>query len=439
MTISRDLTAPMTFGQLSVLRSMQYNSSRGESMAWAEGNSPDVWDLPDDCDIPGVQSAWRRLRLANQGLRTVYEWRAGAPTQTVQPFRSSTVDTVEIDRDSRVRAEEIAAELSRPLISIDVEHPWRCVIATYQGKPRFLCLTWHHIAVDDLAVASLREQFDHLLAGRSLPKIIQPAELARDERFPADRTARTIEYWARSWTEFAEQDRAGEDDTERVQAGIYSTVAIPAIHAISDRLAVSPQTVTLGATYVVLSRLLGRSRITLGLQSSNRFDKAREPIVASMTQLAPLTTVAAGDVHPDAFLLDLNTRCAEAYLHGSYHVDLLRERLVADGVANPEPMEFDCYFNFVDPPEFAPAPDSPMATSVEWLQANRQTGPRFRLLLATGDGLLAVLRSSHTYLDRAGIAGFLTGLEAALVDLADRRTDTVDQIRFEPIRPTPLT
>lgn len=432
----RTVEAPLTYGQLSLLRSLEYNSRFGPT-GFAEATFPRIWTIKSTVDVRMVRQAWLQLVLHNESLRTVYDWSGPSPVQIVQPWRMSAIDTVELPEDTFDKACDIAYGLAANWIDMASEWPWRAVIATHEGRPRYLVLALHHVAVDDLAIGSLYEQFEQVLDGRPAPRGPQPVELAAAQADPVTERA-VLDYWRAAWPGFVAADRAGNDASVRVQAVITSRVAMTAAAKLAVELAISVQAVVLGVTCAVLARVKGRDAMTLSLMASNRFDRRWEKLVSSMNQNAPLTVRPRPDADLRQFLRDVYTASLEAYSHGAYHIDRLRELLVEDGADNPDPMEFDCYFNFAGAGLFG-QDDEPRATgSVQWQKTNRQTGPVFNLVIGTGESLHLLLRASHNYLPPERMAAFLVDVEAMVVDLVERAPRTLAEVDWTPRRSVSL-
>jgi hypothetical protein len=204
---------------------------------------------------------------------------------------------------------------------------------------------------------------------------------------------------------------------------------------ISNKLGISVQSVVLAATYLVLFRLKGRSSATFALMAGNRFNKRWKSLVTSMNQFAPLTISASPNDRIDDFLRNLHAASLQAYLHGCYSVDDLRGKLNERSYPDPDPMNFDCYFNFMGQDDGPPDGDSPVATTIEWQEPERRTGPQFNLFVSAGEGINLVLRASHTYLSPDMVGVFLASLEAAIVSMANDSPSKVGAISMRPIRP----
>ncbi|MEV7187811.1 hypothetical protein [Kitasatospora sp. NPDC093102] len=81
----------MTYGQLSVLRSLETHGPDHRSVA----NPVSVREVPFGLGAAQVMDAWHQLVAAHESLRTTCDLSGPAPAQTVHPCRPSRVAAVE--------------------------------------------------------------------------------------------------------------------------------------------------------------------------------------------------------------------------------------------------------------------------------------------------------------------------------------------------------
>ncbi len=429
--MSQVKTAPLTFGQLSVLRDLDLSGPDEQS----DGNLPLVLDVPSGTSVDEVTAAWARLVERHEALRTVYDRRAAEPTQTVQPFLGLELDTAELSAPTREAALTVAEEWAEQEIHFDVDHSWRVAVGVHRGAATHLVCVIHHLAVDSAACTLLEDEFRTLVSGGTLaPDPPQPVDLALDQHGDEQQRRRTIGFWLDEWRGFVDEDRQGGDTSRRYRAVLYSERAQSAALAVSERLGVSVQSVIFGAASLALFDLKGRDRATFGLLAGNRMDKRWQAVLSSMNQLAPVTVVADRDAAPSVFLRTLYMSSLERLLYGSYSIDELRARLVEAGSSNPDPLQFDCYFNYLGEIALPPDEGSPAHEGVEWFADAWQGGPRFNLRVATGSGLHLSLTASEDYLGAEATGRCLASVEAALVSLADGEPGTVADVDLVPLR-----
>ncbi|MDW4909133.1 condensation domain-containing protein [Streptomyces sp. ADMS] len=425
-------TAPVTFGQLSVIRDLELSAPDEQS----DGNLTSVYELPDGTTSAEATAAWAALVERHEALRTIYDRRPAQPLQIVRPFEEFQLGTIELPDESRGAAEALAAEMAEREILVESEHSWRAVVAVRAGAPRYLVGVLHHLAVDAAACVLLEEQFHTLLAGGPLPSgpVPQPVQLALAQGAEEGQRRRTIEYWLKAWDSFVEEDRQAGDTSHRVKAGLYSTVAMTAAVRLAERLGISVQSVVLGASAISLFQLKGRGRVTLGLMAGNRHDRRWGSLVSSMNQLAPMTIEADRVTRPDSLLRAVYLGGLERLLHGSYSMDELRERLTTNGHPNPNPVLFGCYFNFLGEIAETPEPGATSLDGIEWTANAWQGSPSFNLRAATGEGLHLSLTTSRDYLNPERTGLYLATVEAVLVSLADESPSSLDEVSYTPLR-----
>ncbi|GGK72691.1 condensation domain-containing protein [Mangrovihabitans endophyticus] len=422
------ITAPLTFGQLSLLRSLQQLGPAGAT----EVNLAQAWRLPPDAGFETAERIWYDLVTHNESLRTTYEYDTAEPVQIVHSVSPQPLQRIELPGGGVEAATAHVVGMAAQPMAVDTDLPWRAVILTESGRPRFLGLTVHHVAVDMIGMSTLRAQYEALISGRNLETGCQPRELARVQMESHAWRREVLAYWAQEWTRLAPEDRRGADPTERVQAAMRSVDGLRAARTIAERLGISLQSVVLGAVYLVLCRFTGRDRATLGLTSSNRYDERSASVVSSMNQLAPLTIAVDLAAHPHDFLTRVFESSMVAYAHGCYSVDELHDHLARHGVPDPDPMKFDCYFNFLGDSGRAPDSDGHEITSIEWQTPARRTGPSLSLLVSTGPALLVVLRASRRYLGDGDVPGILGGVESTLIEIAAGPPADLAAVRVEP-------
>ncbi|MFI5727012.1 condensation domain-containing protein [Streptomyces cyaneofuscatus] len=433
--MNQEKTAPMTFGQLSVIRDLDLSGPDEQS----DGNLPLVLPLPPGTSKETAVAAWARLVERHEALRTVYDRRTAQPTQTVRPFEPFELGTVQLADATEEAALSAAADWAKQEIHIDCEHSWRAAVGVHEGAAMHLVCVVHHLAADSAACALLEREFATLVAGGTLHSDPpQPWELALEQHGDADQREQTMEYWLEEWQGFVDDDRQGGDTSRRVRVALYSERAMTAAHRVAERLSVSVQSVIFGASSLVLCHLKGRERATFGLLAGNRAEKRWQSLLSSMNQLAPITVEAPRESSPDAFLRALYLRSLERLLYGAYSIDELRRRLTETDHVNPDPLQFDCYFNFLGDIAEPPPAGSPALDDVEWFDDAWQGGPSFNLRASMGTGLYLSLTASDAYLGTEAVGRFLAATEAALVSLADGAPDTLAEVSLAPLRQVSL-
>jgi condensation domain-containing protein len=424
-------SAPATFGQLSVLRSLAKLGDAGQHHA----NLAQLCRLPAGCTFTDVEAAWSHVVRHNDSLRTSFDLSGDRPMQIVHPHRPARLAEVRIDDDGTSSALASARMLAATSFDLTSGRPWRAFVGTgADGTPAFLGFAVHHAAADHAGCLSIDEQLQSALRAHDIPAPEQPMELAQEQQDNADRYGRALDFWAERWRSFPPEERAGSDASPRSRAHLYSRDAMAATVQAAAELKVSMQAVVLAITSLVLSKMLGRDGLTLGLMAANRLNPRWAMTVTSMNQLAPCQISADPAATPTALVRLAYLTGLKAYMNGQYDVDQLRSRLIAERIAYPDPVTFDSYFNFLGTAGETPADDETVAHSVELRPLPRRVGPAMNMSIATGEGMHIVVRASRDYLEpeRLGLAA--ASIEAGLVSLIADRPATVADIRTDPLR-----
>jgi hypothetical protein len=423
-------TGPATYGQRSVLRSLEAYGPAGQPVA----NLTSVWAVPRGTRASVIVDAWLHLVEVHESLRTVYHQAGRLITQIVHGIHQPSVPKVELAEDTAAAAVRLAAESAAEPLTVTTNFPWRACLAQYRGVPRYLVTVIHHVAADRGALQILQAQFDQLLRGDPLPPAAQPLDLADHQLSNTAAAERTIQHWTESWAGLELKDRDPHDHSERRRASVYSVPALAAARELTNRLGVSVQSVVLGVCALALGRLEGRERVTFALMAANRLEEPWSRLVSSLNQYAPVTVTAAAAAHPAEFLRDTYMRSLTAYLNGSYDVDLLYQSLLGAGYPELDPTGFAKHFNFLGGMDSEPAPESLLRTGIEWRGSTQRTGPNFHLPVVTGEGLLLGVGASHDYLGRNLPAVLAASIEAGLLDMSASSPDSLGKVRLDPVR-----
>ncbi|WP_406728667.1 condensation domain-containing protein [Streptomyces sp. GD-15H] len=428
--MSATRSGPVTFGQLSVIRSLAVHGPERQAVA----NLVSVWEVPPGIGTAAVMDAWLRLVEAHESLRTTYDSPGERPVQIVHPFRPSRIPTVELAEDTSAAAQRATAEWAREPISIDTGPPWRAFVAEHQGDPLWFCTVIHHVAADNGALRILEAQFHELLAGRAPAAADQPLDMALAQLADPARIRQGVAHWTEVWDRLVPSDRDPTDTSERRRASLYSTAALASARELSQRLRISVQSVLLAIGALALSRLEGREQLTFALMAANRLGGPWASVVGSLNQYAPVTVTVDERTHPLKFLQDLYVQSLTAYLNGCYDVDVLKRSLREAGCRDEDPTAFAKHFNFLGEVDAEPEPRSLLRTGVEWRGSAQRSGPNFHLATAVGTGLLIGVGASRHCLADDAPALLAASIEAGIVNLAEGAHDSLRNLRLDPIR-----
>jgi Condensation domain len=428
-TIQGETTAPVTYGQLSVLRSLAVLGLTGQAAA----NLTNLWKLPAGLTTLQVREAWRQLVAAHESLRTTYEWHNIAPTQTVHPVPPCVLENVEVEEASPAVVQRIAAAAAADTFDIKKELPWRAVVVTHRSVPCYFIAIIHHVAADNAALTILKRYFMSLLHERSLPPSVQPRDLARAEQADRRRSDAIVEHWVAAWPGFLAEDRRPDDVSERRRAEIYSLDALTAVRKIASRLGISVQSAVLAAGALALGRLTGRAEFTFSLMAANRLEPQWAPLISSLNQCAPLTVRIDERAATDSFLKRNYFQCLDSYMHGMYDVDALQERLKDKG-GEPDPTFFAKHFNYLGEIDEEPTADARMRSCVNMRFSNQRSGPNLHLVAAVGRGLYIGVGASSDLLPGNQPAIVAAGIEAALINMGKADEMPLGTVSTDPVR-----
>lgn len=413
-----DIGCAVTFGQLSVIRSLGAYEPDGLQNA----NLISVWQVPEGASVAHVAEAWNTLVAAHESLRTSYDLNGDRPQQVVHPPRLRPLRTIEVDDFSPGGASAAAAPLAADPIALDSEVPWRAVVATCDLEPLYLVVVVHHIAADNGGLQLLEQQFRDLVGGAALPTQPQPREMAIAQQ--SEPRLGPVEHWERRWTSFDVADRRRDDTTPRRRASVYSRAALLAARATAERTRSSVQSVVLAVSALQLGRALRRSSLTLGLMAANRFDDDWAGVVTSLNQCVPLTVEPDPSMSPEDFVRRVHLASLGAYLNGCFDVDELTAR-----VGDPDPTFFSTHYNYLGEMLEDPASSSPLGRGeTVWRSSAQRHGPNGHVAVAAGAGLLIGVGASEAFLPGEAPATLANSIRAALKQLGDESCRTVGDL-----------
>ncbi|MEV6930734.1 condensation domain-containing protein [Dactylosporangium sp. NPDC051485] len=367
-------TYPATVGQLSVWRDIE---KMPPERRW-EANLVFVWDLPaGQWPENDVWAAIGELGMRHGSLRTTYvidddgmprqRLAAGTAAEVGDRVRQGTADRAE-------RAAMEAAELQRE-IDATAELPWRAWLLTEDGAPRQLLLVVNHMAADGAAMLLMREDFERLLRGETLPPARGPLEMALDQEGAGSGRLRAAErHWRRT---LAAAPRLAPDTPQGPPLGatLHTGIPMPQANEAAARHEVTLASLILGAYYTALREVTGAPAHLFYPMSANRFDDDHAAVVTSLNQWAPL--VLDLDEPFPQLLGRTHWRSFAALKHGVCSPDAIlaiREAHERDG-GDP-----GYYYNPILAPPGFPSDDELSDPSLERYPPARVTGPGFYVI-----------------------------------------------------------
>jgi hypothetical protein len=407
--------APLTFGQLSLWRSVQ-------GLAPEAYNLTEIWKLPAGSTLTSVEGALEALERRHEGLRTRYEQDGKEDlTQAVWNPASTRLNVVEADGDPDAAAYAAARGLAVRGFDLALDRPWRACAVALEGTCVRLVVCFHHIAVDAWSLNQLHAEFLTLAGGGLLPGTAPSAcALAIEQWSAAQRNRRNSA--RRFWQGIFESAPAMHRETASGSpstrwARLASDEACDAAGQIAARLLVSVPSVVLAAFCLALSRRTGQDRLLIAVHFNNRSELRWRTLVASQNQIVPLLVTLHPDEHFDALVARVHRDSFRAYLHGAYNVDDVHELGAEHGYSGSVNGAFEgsvsgffrYFFNYLGQDQGQAPRSRRLATGT----AGRNIGAPLYLQAQDGKTLTCTLRenSADTGFDN------VTGLVYLLMDL----------------------
>jgi len=315
--------APLTFGQLSLWRSIQ-------GLAPEAYNVPQIWKLPVGSTLKSVETALEALERRHEVLRTRYEQDGEhGLIQVVWDPAPTRLNVVEADGDPDMAADVAAQGLAVRGFDLAVDRSWRACAVTVDGTCALLVICFHHIAVDAWSIDQLQTELLTLLCGGPLPGTAPNARaLAVEQWSPARQDLRKSDL--RFWQSIFESAPPMQRDTatgalSSKWARLGSDAACDAAGQIAARAQASVPSVVLAAFCLALSRHTGQDRLLIAVYFSNRGDPCWKTLVASQNQIVPLVVTLHPDERFDALVSRVHRDSVRSYRHGAYSVDDVHE------------------------------------------------------------------------------------------------------------------
>ena len=406
----------MTFGQLSIWRSMQALPVPRR----VEGNVPRTWPVPPETTPAQVAVAWRVLVTRHEALRTLFgPDGSGGLRQRVGAADPGWVPAVVGLASGEPAA--AAADLAKAPMDLSTEYGWRVGLTDRAaGGVRHVLVVAHHIVVDGWSFDQLHAEFLAALAGDPRTETgLRPVVLARQQwaEAAAGRRRAAVDYVSECLT--AAPSRASSviapDSGRRSQIELVTPGGHRALIAVARRTGIFAQSVLLALTAICLHRVWDGTQAKVMLVSGNRADRRWHTLVTSMGQPVP---VPIGRLAEDQTFTELartmQGASLRAFRYGSYDTDG-----VVAAVPRAETHLFDSgsVFNYIAP-DLPAAPADGVARELRRQQPNRHTGPRFDLKIYGSPALKINLRADPALLAEDQVNALLGWYERELVRIA---------------------
>ncbi|MET9080801.1 condensation domain-containing protein [Streptomyces sp. NPDC004237] len=331
----RDAIASLTWAQW---RTWQGSRLKYRSFVYVQP-LPQGKTLREVCDA--VKWAYEEF----ESLRTIFPSGAdGEPYQEVSKKGSADIlivkseeSTVEADVESTMR------QFRGERIDTTTEFGAVFAVVTSGGDPTHLICAASHLAVDAHGLMALRRALDAYFSGEhvesSTPQL-QPIERARLEQSEKgqQKSARALAYWREVLEKFP---RDGETSRSAV---MDSSALKAAAHIISKNHRVSTSAVYLASAAIIAGVLIGRSKISFLLPSSNRWTPEEQSFVGELVQFSPGLLESLGGTFGD-IVRDASQASIRGYMSSHYDERALARMLQDLDEARESRRAFDFTFN----------------------------------------------------------------------------------------------
>jgi hypothetical protein len=388
--------APMTFGQLSVWRSM---SGHGHSSP-AAATMLRVWTYPAETDERRLQEALVALEARHESLRTCYN--VETLEQLVRPPR--TDGSGRLPDGPTVRRRQLDPE---------TEYPWAYAIDRADASaPWVVTAAIHHIAADGWGTDVMSREIQQYVDGAASPSPApQPRDLARVQHGRgAEHSDRLIKYWTDTLNG-REPFRAARPESQPGSdwAIVTSYDCLRAALLASRAHSVSIHAIALRA-FVRLLRYHGQKEPLIALLAGNRYDPRWRGLVSSMNQIVPLAIRLDGDAAAE--LARIQSASLRAYRYAMFDVDRMEAALGGSGF-NGTGRGFANFFNYAELATVTMPTDR--GTTREVTTSGRDNGFPVYLRVTASDTMQLTLKQTRGHLteDTGSLA---TTLESSILE-----------------------
>lgn len=332
-------SGPLSFSQQAYFL---YHRRLTEEARWVP-NLKWHWQPPRETTLDTVAAAVRTLTARHETLRTRYPSDAsGRPTQLVtEPDRSTAEPPALYDRDT---AYAVAEELWRREFMLGEETPVRfVVVGTEQAAREVICIV-HHIAIDDVGVELLSDEFMALVARPAGETVVGAPPVARGmvdiadaQRRPAmqARSEGAVKYWRRLVGETTFRLEGSGAKSRDFQMVLNSRSARRDTVRLARRLKLPEFSVVLAAFSHALRSYSGLRRFGVLAPFANRVSRSERQTVGCLYQMSPIVV----DTTDDPSFADLTQRSAQAVMtagrYARYDVYRWAEELAEFGFEHP--------------------------------------------------------------------------------------------------------
>ncbi|MFD2384170.1 amino acid adenylation domain-containing protein [Paenibacillus xanthanilyticus] len=301
-------------------------------------NVPGAVKLTGPLDLLRLDEALRGLVARHEALRTVFEWKDGAPIQRVLPEVQLDIELYDAEDEDAVAS--IVSEFVRPFDLGQAPLARAGVVRLGSGGTRHLLLfDLHHLIADGASMQVIIEDFAALYAGGRLPELTLHAKefAAREQASLTSARKRELErYW--SETVYAEEPPALQLPTDdprparqRYEGARHYEMWDAELVALARGLAAENGAtlfmVLLAAFNVLLAKYAGQEDIVVGTPAAGRTLPGAERVVGMFAGTLALRNRPRGDLSFKAFVAAVKAHTIEAFEHQDYPFEELVRKL----------------------------------------------------------------------------------------------------------------
>ncbi|WP_405016569.1 condensation domain-containing protein [Kitasatospora sp. NBC_00070] len=314
---------PVTMGQANMIRCILRDDP-------AQINIHDVWPAPAGAGLDAAIDALRALVVRHEALRTTFPpGPAAVPAEQMVAaegeFTVTVLDHDELPAATTPYADTLADLARAERFVLEREFPLRITLVTLAGAPAFAVVVSSHAVADGSALAVLREEWQALLAGESLPPVtaLTPIDLAVEEASPAGlrKSRASLAHWEQiirtgPQAMFAEPAATGAE-VRAPQLTLRSRRGARALARVVERTGSLPATVLLTAWCALVAHRAGQRTCVVAVPTSNRFTPRLARSVNTVSQDA-LLSLDLREPSFDALLRRAWGAALNAYRHSQF-------------------------------------------------------------------------------------------------------------------------
>lgn len=328
--------SPLTFGQLSLLRSLQ-----GE-VNLLRANVAMVIDLNRPCVLEDVWAGLIALQWRHESLRTTFNVELGEnPSQILHRDVPLPVVTVELGADTPDGRTVIATKLAESEFDIERVPGWRAAVLLHSGQAVAVALALHHIVADGWAKNLLHEEIPKLVENPNSKLVApgSPTRLAKFQRSPdwASHQDRFERYWAQYFDRPDRMPSAGLTVPGRRRAGTRHLRWKPTeVDQLAQDLGLIPATLWICLGMTAWGTVHKSNVLVATLASANRTGPDLRYLVSNQYQVVPMSLTYGAEQPFADFAAQVQQLMSRAVLASCFDTDLVCRRLgiwnLADGL-----------------------------------------------------------------------------------------------------------